>query len=270
MSKVYGDVELLGGGQDINLSGEQLSADPTFDVADEGKVIYNTTEKTYKYNNGSAWVAFEVSLTSSIELIETLGSNWINEDFSFDPTDFNALDNVTGLTAADSLFSVITQLDTGITEAKTVTTLQGVDLNFVPGDLSSGNIIFYNGANFIPGTVNDLDVVELGMGELSDSVVTDPENEQFMVYANGNWVNKPIFFKYEELSGTLNTFTVNHSLNEQFCHVTVIDMSFATPRRINPAEITSIEYNSSTTLTVTLTGNKAVTILVTSVEQATA
>lgn len=265
MSKVYGSIELIGGGEVLNLVSERVVADPTFDAADEGVIIYNTTESAYKYNNGASWVTFEISLTSSVALIETLGDNWINPDFSFDPTDFNSLDNVDGLTAADSLFSVIVDLDTAITAAKTVETLQGVPLDFVPLDLTAGNVIFFNGTSFIPGTVNDLDTVELNLGELQDVTLTDPENQEFSVFANGTWVNKPIFHKFEELSGTLSTFTVNHSLGEQFCHVTVIDMSFSPPRKMSEAEITSIEYNSANTATVTITSTKPVTILVSTV-----
>lgn len=262
--KQFGDIELIEG-EIINLVAERVAADPVFDAADAGIIIYNTTENSYKYNNASAWVAFEVSLTSSTQLVETLGDNWINPDLSFDPTDFNNLGNIDGLNANDSLFNVIEELDTAITEAKTVTTLQGVSLNFVAGDLNALNVILFDGTNFIPGTVNDLNTVELNFSELQDTLITLPEDDQFAVFDGGVWVNKPIFFKFEDLSGTISVFTINHSLGEQFCIVSVIDMSFATPRRIDPTEISTIEYNTENTLTVTLTGNKPVTIIVASV-----
>lgn len=262
--KHFGDIELIEG-EIINLIAKKVAADPVFDAADVGIIIYNTTENSYKYNNGSAYVTFEVSLTSSTQLVETLGDNWINPDLSFNPTDFNNLDNIDGLTANDNLFTALAALDTAITEAKTVTTLQGVSLNFTPGSLTALNILLFDGTDFIPGTVNDLDPIELNFSELQDTTIINPENDNFAVFDNGGWVNKPIFFKFEELSGTLSVFTVNHSLDEQFCIVSVIDMSFATPRRIDPAEIVTIEYNTESTLTVTLTGNKPVTIIVASV-----
>jgi len=261
MSKVLGDIELISGVV-INLAAQSYASDPEFDSGDEGMIIYNSTEKAYKYNNGSSWVAFEISLTSSTELIETLGSNWINEDFSFNPTDFNLLDNITGLTVNDNLFTVLSLFDDAITDAKTVTTLRGVTLNFDPEDLTAGNIVFFDGVNFVPGSVNDLDTVELEMSELQGTAISDPQQNDIIVYASGNWVNKPAFYLYEELSGTLNVFTVNHSLGQRFCHVTVIDMSLPTPSSIDPAEIVSVGYNSDTTLTVTLSGNKPVTIIV--------
>lgn len=263
--KHYGDIELIEG-EIVNLFGERLSADPAFDAAEEGRIIYNGTEGSYKYNNGAAWVTFEVSLTSSTQLVETLGDNWINPDLSFNPTDFNALDNVDGLDANDTLFVALVAFDAAITDAKTVTTLQGVPLDFEAGDLTALNIIMYDGNNFIPATVNDLDAIELNFSDLQDTLITDPGNDEFSVFTNGNWVNKPIFFKYEELSATLNVFTVNHSLGEQFCLVSVVDMSFTTPRLVDPALISSIEYNTANTLTVTLTIDKPVTIMVASVE----
>lgn len=267
MSKVYGNVELIGGGAVINLAAESVASDPAFDADDEGLIVYNTTEKTYKYNNGASWVAFEVSLTSSTQLVDTLGNNWINPDFSFDPTDFNALDNIGGLTSDDSLFDVLVAFDAAITDAKNVETLQGVPLDFDSGDLSANNIVYFDGTNFVSGTVNDLDLVQLTVAQLQDTSISDPENEEILVYSGGGWTHKPIFFRYQELSSTLSTFTVNHSLGEQFCHVTVIDMSFATPRTIDPSEISSIEYNSVNTLTVNLTGNKPVTIVVSTIER---
>ena len=263
--KHYGDIELISGAI-INLEAENVSADPAFDAAGEGRIIYNTTQKAYKYNNGTSWVTFEVSLTSTTELVDTLGSNWINPDFSFDPTDFNALDNLTGLTTGDSLYSVIEGLDAAITSALSVTTLRGVNLDFTSGSLVAGNIVYFNGIEFVAGTVNDLDLVNIGFDELIDTDFTSQSNDQIAVYENGLWRNKPIFYKYQELSRTLNTFTVNHSLGEQFCHVTIIDMSFTTPRRISNANISSIEYNSSSTLTVSLNVNKPVTIIVSSLD----
>lgn len=262
MSKVYGDMEFVGGGAIINMSAERLVNDPVLEVEEEGRIIYTTTDSSYKYNNGSAWVAFQVSTTSNSTLIETLGNNWINANFSFNPTPFNALDNLSGLTTNDSLFDVIDQLDDGITTAKTVVTLQGVSLDFVVGDLSARNVLYYDGANFVPGTINDLDTPEIPVGDLSDITLTSISDNQSLVYQGGNWVNKLTHFQYQDLSATVNIFVVPHNLGTQFCNVEVIDMSLATPVKIDPSEITSIAYNSTSQLTVTLTGNKAVTILV--------
>jgi len=261
--KFYGDIELMGGGAVLNLSGERLSDDPTLEESEEGRIIYNTTENAYKYNNGSAWLAFEVSTTSSSALIETLGSNWINEDFSFDPTPFNALGNLTGLTTSDSLFTVIAQLDGGITTAKTVVTLRGIPLNFDPEDLETKNIIYFDGATFVRGTINDLDTLAINVSALNDVSLTNIADNEALFFQNDEWVNKKIHFQYQDLSGTVNTFVIDHELGVQFCNVEVIDMSGGTPFTIDPAEIVSVVFTSDTQLTVTLTGNKAVTITVT-------
>lgn len=259
--KHYGDIELVNGAI-INLAAESVSADPTFNASDEGLIIFNTTDKVYKYNNGTAWITFEVSLTSTNELVDSLGNNWINPDFSFDPSDFNSLSNISGLSSTDSLYEVIVELNSAIDDAKNVGTLQGIDLNFTSGSVVAKNIIYFDGTDFVAGTVNDLDTVELNFSQLQDTNFSNLGNNNFTVYQGSKWVNKPVFFKYNELSGTLSTFTVNHSLGEQFCNVTIIDRSFATPRRINPSLISSIEYNSGSTLTVNLTTTKPVTIIV--------
>lgn len=264
--KFYGDIELLGGSTIINLAAETFENDPTFDETESGRIIYNSTENAYKYNNGSAWVTFEVSTTSSNALVETLGSNWINGDFSFDPTPFNTLDNLDGLVTTDSLFTVIAQLDVGISVAKSVVTLQGVPLNFNPVDLEPKNIIYFDGSDFVLGTINDLDTITLNLSELDDVTLLTVENNESLVFQNGNWANKKTRHQFQDLSGTVSTFVVTHDLGTQFCNVEVIDMSAATPIRMNPAEIISIAYSSTTELTVTILNNKPVTILVNGLE----
>ena len=263
--KVLGDIDIRGGGKIINMAAEAVDTDPVLEASEEGRIIYNTTENAYKYNNGSTWLAFEVSLSGSDTLISTLGDNWINNDLSFNPAPFNALDNVSGLDSNDSLFSVIEQLDTAITSALNVVTLQGVSLDFTAGDLSANNIIYFDGTNFVPGTVNDLDTVELNLSEIQDVNITTPADNEQLVYQSGAWVNLPTHFQYQDLSGTNSTFVVNHNLGVQFCDVTIIDMSVATPQRIDPTLVQTVAYQDANQLTVVLApaaGNKPVTILV--------
>ena len=260
--KFYGDIELMGGGEVINLAAERVDADPIVEADEEGIIIYNKSDKSYKYNNGSTWLVFEVSATSSDELIKSLGNNWINEDFSFNPTPFNALDNFAGLTTTDSLFDVISQINTNITEAKTVITLRGVPLNIDPDNLEVRNILYYDGIDFVRGTINDLDTLDIDFDTLSDTTISSVQDNDTLVYQNNAWVNKKTHHKFQDLSGTVNIFTVTHELGTQLCNVEVIDMSVSPPVRINPAEITSITYTSDSQLSVAIAANKAVTILV--------
>lgn len=266
MSDVYGDINLIGG-VIKNLASEAFEADPAVDTEEEGRIIYNTTESAYKYNNGSAWLTFEVSSTSSNALIETLGSNWINENFSFNPTPFNDLSNFSGLTTSDSLYSVIQQIDNGLTDAKNVVTLQSVPLAFSEGDLEVRNIIYYDGAEFVRGTINELDTLTIPLFELEDTNIESINDNQSLVNQGGLWVNLATNFQYQELSGTVNTFVVPHNLGTQFCSVDIIDMSLATPVAIDSSLITSITFDSVSQLTVTLTVNTAVTILVNGLAQ---
>ncbi len=264
--KFYGDIELIGGGAILNLSGERLETDPPVEASEEGRIIYNTTDNAYKYNNGSAWLTFEVSLTATNALIETLGDNWINANNSFNPAPFNNLDNFSGLTTNDSLFTVIEQIDAGLTNALIVVTLQGVPLDFDPEDLEVKNILFFDGANFVRGTVNDLDTVELNVEELNDVTLLSVGDNESLIFQDGTWVNKKTHVEFQDLSGTVNVFVIDHELGTQFCNVEIIDMSVATPTKIDSSEVVSVAYISATQLIVTLTGNKAVTILVDGLE----
>lgn len=259
--KHFGDIELIGG-VIKNMVGENFSSDPTFSASEAGRIIYNTTSNEYKFNNGTEWVVFETDIvSSSVTLRATLGTNWVNPDFSFNPAPFNALDNISGLTGTESLFDVIFQLDNGITSALTVTKLQGVDIDF-SGGLSAGDIIFFNGEDFIAGTLDNLVVQSITLDDLTDVTLTTLEDNEITIFQNSEWVNKAFFFQFEDLSNLSSVFVVNHNLNTQFCDVTIVDMSTATPSRIDPSLITSIEYDDANKLTVTLTGNKPVTIVV--------
>ena len=259
--KHNGNIELVGG-QILNLVGESLASDPTFDAAEEGRMFYNTATKEYKFNNGTDYVAFETDIVSaSTTLRASLGTEWVNTDFSFNPTTLNTLSNISGLTSNSSLYDVIDQLNTGIDTALTVTKLQGIDLDFT-GGLATGNIIYYNGSSFVSGTINDVDLVDISLSQINDVNLTSIANNEIAVYQNSEWVNKPLAFQYQELSGLTNTFAIAHNLGVQFCDVTIIDMDTATPSRIDPALVTTVNYDDANNLTVTLTGNKRVTIVV--------
>lgn len=54
-----GDIHLSASGaaQIKNAFIERLTAAPTFSAADEGRIIYDTTDKVFKMNNGSLWVS---------------------------------------------------------------------------------------------------------------------------------------------------------------------------------------------------------------------
>jgi hypothetical protein len=264
---VYGNLTLVSG-EIINFYPEEVTADPAFLASEEGRVVYNSTDNSLKFNNGTAWVSVQTSATSSNSFLETLGTNWINPNLTFNPTDFNALDNVSGLSTNDSLFDVIDQLDDAITSALNVVTLRGINLNFTSSTIAANNILYYDGLDFVPGTINDLDTIELDFDELQNVNVPTPSDRDFIIYDSDNseYINKQVFYKQQFLSGTVNVFTVNHNLGEQFCHVTVIDNSFSPPRRLAESDLTSIQYSNANTLTVTTTTNKPVTIVVSSLE----
>ena len=254
--KYFGDIELIEG-KILNLIGEKVSSDPTVVAAEEGRIIYNTTEKAYKYNNGSAYVAFEVSVTTNDALIDTLGSNWINNDFSFDPTPYNNFDNVSSLTANDSLFNVLDQLDTAITNALSVNKIDGIDVD--TSGIQNQDILMFDGSDFIAASIDDLGTPTLDFSEINDTNFTGLANNDIVVYDSGNseWQNRQWWFKYENFAAN-TTFVVTHNLNSQYCHVTVINASDDTI--ITPSDITFTDANN---LTVQLGSSNPVIIIVT-------
>ena len=260
--KHLGDIELIGG-EVKNMKVEALSSDPAFVASDEGRIIYNTSTREYKFNNGTDWVAFESdAVSASTTLRSTLGTEWVNTDLSFIPTALNNLDNLSGLSSNDSLFDVITQLDAAITSSLTVTKLQGIDLNFT-GGVSVRNIIYFDGNDFIPGTINDLDTVQVSVDDLTDTALTSPANNEILTYSGSDWVNKKFVMEYNDLTGLTSTFNVNHNLGKQYVGLTIIDRSTNPGKKVPDSDVTSVTYTDENNLIVVLNSNRPVTIIVT-------
>lgn len=259
--KTIGDIELVGGSI-LNLNAESLATDPAFTADDEGRIIYNTTTNEYRFNNGSEWVAFQSdAVSSSTTLRDTLGTEWVNSNFSFNPTQLNLFDNVSGLTSNSSLYDALNQLDSAITTSLNVTKLQDVDLDFTSG-LEVNNIVYYNGSEFVNGTVNDLDLVELDLSELDDVTFSSLKANEIAAYNGSEWVNRPLVYTFDDLSGANQVFNVNHNLGTRFVSVTIFDRALGGVKTLDPSSLTSIVMSDDNNLTVTLNRNTRVTILV--------
>lgn len=92
-----------------------------------GRIIYNTDSGSYKYWDGSVFVAFATG--GDATAVETKLNNLIaaggftDSNGDINVTVLNALDNITGLTAGSDLVDALTQLDAALTAAAGVDTI---------------------------------------------------------------------------------------------------------------------------------------------------
>jgi hypothetical protein len=234
------DIELIGGsihGAKI----ENLNLDPDFFITDSGRIYFNISGTKLRLNNGVEWI--DLSLPSNFSnLITTLGANWINTDFTFNPTEFNALTNITGLTSNDSLFDVISQLDNAINSngGSTLLSLNDVAETTV---LDAGDLLYYNGDNF---TFTNIDAIiqtygHINFSGLEDVSVTGAIANDIIVYDGANYVPANPFFFGTDYSSVIE-HTIIHTLGVQLCGITVINANTFTV--INDATIVFTDINT--------------------------
>lgn len=259
--KYYGDLELVNGSI-INLIAERVPSNPTFTADDEGKIIFNTSQKAYFFNNGSAWLRFEVANALSDNLIDALGDNWINPDRSFNPSAFNSLDNISGLGTNSSLFDVVSQLDTAITDAQTVTNIVGVDLNFDEDDLDDRYVIYYDGAVWTVGSIDELDRQTIQLDELEDVQISGQCDCEVLSFDLDSelWINRKVYHKFQDSTGSNNEWIVNHEFGIKYCSVTVVDAN--TDIILKDSEIDEILLLDENRVRVKTVADRAVIIMV--------
>lgn len=253
----YGDIELLNS-KIFNLKVEELAVDPTFTVDERTRIYYNTATNSYKFNNGSNYV--DLSLPANfLELINTLGSNWVNDDFTFNPTAFNNLHNVSNLTSDSNLFDVVEQLDTAIHNlaAPELDDLQDVT---VPQNISTGQMLYFNTNGY---TFADLDTLlenysTIKIGTLKD-VASNPTNGGSLVYdADANQYN--VIQTSVVIKDFFNTIShsISHDLGVKYVAVTVIDAG--TDTTITSAVVQYIDENA---LNITLPSAAPIIVILT-------
>jgi hypothetical protein len=177
----YGDIELLNSSI-YNLKVESLSVDPTFETTDISRIYFNNTTNTYRYNNGTSYI--DLSLPNNfMALIDSLGDNWINPDFTFNPTPFNALNTISGLTSNSSLYNVIVQLDTAIHNLA-VPSLADLNDVTVPNPIEPGDILFYDTNGYTFTDINTLieNYSTIGVNNLKDVNITNAQNGGALIY----------------------------------------------------------------------------------------
>lgn len=259
MAKHYGDIEVING-EILNLKVETLDTTPEFTSDDLSRIIFTKDEGALKVNDGSEWITVQFSNSSSQPLVDTLGKQWINNDSTLDPTQFNDFHNITDLTSNDSLFTVLKQLDQAIAKnnASAFTSLPDVHLaNPQQGDVI---ILGNNGITNINLTTLAAARLSLKSSDLKDVKLTAPlKSGQILKYSTtaNAFVNASCYFEYLN-SAANTTFVVAHNLNKQHVFVQVINL--LTNKLVT--DNYTVTYNTANSLTVTVTPSIGVKVLV--------
>jgi len=255
--KYFGNIEVVGG-QLVNLVVENRTTVP--DTSTTGRMYFDTDRNVLRLDNGVEYI--DVTIPSDFNnLITTLGSNWINSTYTFNPTAFNTLDNVSGLTSNNSLFDVFSQLDSAITSAK-VRNLTDLD-DVASSGVVEGNILFFNGAEYSFTSINSLldSYSELKLASLRDVDVSSLTDGQVLVYnaASTTFKAQTIVQRYDDYQSNQNHLII-HTLGVQYCAFTLINTS--TNTLITDAVVT---FNDVNQITVSLPYAAPITAFMTAI-----
>jgi len=165
--KLNGNLTLNdGGASEIqNAIIERVASNPTALSSEKGRIVFNSTDALYYYNNGTVWMPFATggnaaSLQTEVNAIETTLGNTVNADGTFNSTAFSSFNNVTGPT---SVTNVLAQLDAAIQGQNQLSELDDVTLT----SPSAGQYLQFNGTVWVNDTIS--------LDELSGLTVTAAE-----------------------------------------------------------------------------------------------
>lgn len=237
----FGDIEIINGSI-LNLKVENVSSLPTFSAEDSGRLLFNVTDGILILNDGTSYVNLSLPLNLN-NIIDTLGSNWVTTEFGFNPAGFADFTNVVNLTGNSSLFDVLNQLDTAISEKLTNNLVDLQDIVETSG-LSEGDALYYNGTDFTFGNISDLliNYGNLEINDLKNVDIVDIAAGDGLFYSaeQSKFVNRNIVFSYTDLESTL-AHSIVHTLGVQYCGITLIDR--VTNTLITDASITFTDIN---------------------------
>jgi hypothetical protein len=260
MSPIYGDITLING-RILNLKSELGTSLPTFNSNDVGRLFFVSTDGTLRVNDGNEWVTIQFSNTeNSSPLLVTLGTNWINNDLSFNPTPFNDLDNISGLTANSTLYSVIAALDAAITGLSSQHLADLGDTAF--GSLAAGDIVIWSGTAFTNISLNNLAESRLTLNTTSLKDVTQldayvPGDVLVFSASEEKFANRQVSYTYTN-TATDSEFLISHQLGVRYPLVQIIN--YATNTSITTGY--SISYDGANELTLTLDTAAPVIVIV--------
>jgi hypothetical protein len=224
---------------------ETIPTAPTFDAAHSGEFTFSEDDKILRFNTGNTLVALNSGASENPNLVESLGENWLNVDYTFNPVPFNNLPIIAGLTSDDSLFSVIDQL------AVAVNNISEVALGDITADPDSTMqaVVALNGAVFAT-SANQLITssdVELNFRTLSDFDIptSDIAAGKMLVFnSEAKLKSKKVHYTYENLAES-KQHRITHAFGNRYCAVFCIDA--VSKKMIIPEEV---YYNDNNLLTV--------------------
>jgi hypothetical protein len=180
--KLNGNLTLNdGGASEIqNAIIERVASNPTILSSEKGRIVFNSTDALYYYNNGTVWQPFATggnaaSLQTEVNAIETTLGTTINADGTFNSTAFSGFNNVTGPT---SVTNVLSQLDAAIQGQNQLSELDDVTLT----SLASGEYLRYNGTIWVNDAIQlaDLDGLTVTAAELNELHSAGATNADFV------------------------------------------------------------------------------------------
>lgn len=221
--KIAGNLEVAGTLDGLQLKPSTTATIPIFNSDDKGALYFDTDINGLVFNNGVSNLNILLDETSNPTFRDTLGAEWINVDYTFNPTNFNNLGNISGLTSSSTLYNVIQQLDTSITSQKISTIDDLSDATITNAVLN--DILYNNGSEWINGSINNIiSSISYTLSDADDTTIATPVNGDKLVYSDtsNTFENKKTSHTFD--TATVNTiFGITHNLNTLHCHVTVIN-----------------------------------------------
>jgi hypothetical protein len=157
---------------------DRLSAAPTFNAAEAGRIYYDTTAKLYYFNDSTAWVAIATggnatALQTEVNAIETSLGTIVNSDGTYNGG--NALSGVPFISAATSVTDALTILATEAQGKVDLSELNDVSLTA----LTNGQFLVYSTTDskwenktLVLAAVTDVTATATEVNQLSGAVVT--------------------------------------------------------------------------------------------------
>ncbi len=247
--KFYSDIELINGSI-LNLKVEELDTLDTNTIDPNRLVVF---DGALYFNNGVGYypLMFDNAFSENA-LIVSLGENWLNENQSFNPVPFNDLDNVSDLVSTDSLFNVIQQLDTAISNLQIDSIFEISDIT-QSSPLVEGQVLVYGVSSFFNLDLQSAfdSYVSYNIADAADFHINGTMSDLDIVTWNDTskkFNNTKSYYTFS--SNTLqSSYTLLHNLGKQYCVVEVIDKT--TSLKI-PSDQYSVEYFTENILEVNL------------------
>lgn len=252
-----GGVELKNG-KIVDLIVEGVPSIPSFDSNNEGQFTFSKEDGVLRFNNGESLVALNSSINENPKLKNSLGGEWLNGDLSFNPSAFNELSTIAGLTSESSLFDVISQMDSVIAGVSNVT-LDEIDVSDV-STTGMGIVAFLAGSLIVLSLGQILQGSELSLtfDNLEDFNVTSTQDGNMLSFnSSGKLVSRKVRFEYTSLASNL-IHAVTHNLGYRYC--TVFCVNPANNQVVIPDDIV---FDSKDQLTITLPSSTPLKALIT-------